>query len=96
MTGSAARPGEGGWRPGGPAGAGRPAERHGLRLPLVVHRPTGKVGRAEAPRAATGEAPAMSRPKLTSLTDIYTFFRTNETPIYFVTPVPFGPAEISR
>jgi hypothetical protein len=59
-------------------------------LSLVVHRPAGKVGGVEAPRAVTGKAPAMSRPKLTSLTDIYTFFRTNETPVYFVTPVPFN------
>ena len=32
----------------------------------------------------------MARQKLTSLTDIYRFFRTNQTPIYFVTPVPFN------
>ena len=32
----------------------------------------------------------MTRQKLTSLTDIYRFFRTNQTPIYFVTPAPFN------
>lgn len=28
--------------------------------------------------------------KLTSLTEIFTFFRTNQTPIYFVTPAPYN------
>ena len=32
----------------------------------------------------------MARQKLTSLTEIYTFFRTNQTPIYFVTPAPYN------
>ncbi len=32
----------------------------------------------------------MSRAKLTSLTDIFTFLRTNETPIYYVVPAPFN------
>lgn len=31
-----------------------------------------------------------SNRKLTSLTDIYTFLRNNQDPIYFVTPVPFN------
>ena len=32
----------------------------------------------------------MARPRLTGLSDIYTFFRKNETPIYFVSPMPFN------
>jgi hypothetical protein len=28
--------------------------------------------------------------KLTSLTDVYRFFRTNATPVYFFTPIPFN------
>jgi biotin carboxylase len=32
----------------------------------------------------------MSRPRLTSLTDIFTFLRKNETPVYFVTPAPYN------
>ena len=32
----------------------------------------------------------MARQKLTSLTEIYRFFRTNQTPIYFVTPAPYN------
>jgi len=30
------------------------------------------------------------RPKLRSLTDIYTYLRNNPTPIYFVTPCPYN------
>ena len=32
----------------------------------------------------------MARQKLTSLTEIYNFFRTNRTPVYFVTPAPYN------
>lgn len=32
----------------------------------------------------------MGRTKLTSLTDIFTFLRTNKTPIYYVVPAPFN------
>ena len=32
----------------------------------------------------------MSRPKLTSLTDIFIHLRKNETPVYFVTPAPYN------
>ena len=32
----------------------------------------------------------MARQKLTSLTEISPFFRTNQTPIYFVTPAPYN------
>jgi hypothetical protein len=32
----------------------------------------------------------MSRAKLTSLTDIFTYLRKNETPIYLVTPAPYN------
>ena len=33
---------------------------------------------------------AQDKPKLRSLTDIYSFLSANRTPIYFVTPVPFN------
>ena len=33
---------------------------------------------------------APTQRKLTSLTEIFTFFRTNQTPIYFVTPAPYN------
>ncbi len=33
---------------------------------------------------------ATVRPKLRSLTDIYTYLRNNTTPIYFVTPCPYN------
>ncbi len=39
---------------------------------------------------------AQARPKLNGLSDILTFFRQNETPIYFVSPMPFNLLGIDR
>lgn len=33
---------------------------------------------------------SQARPRLTSLSEIFTFFRKNETPIYFIAPIPFN------
>lgn len=38
----------------------------------------------------------MARPKLHGLSEIFTFFRQNETPIYFVSPIPFNLLGIDR
>lgn len=38
----------------------------------------------------------MTRPRLNGLSDIFRFFRQNQTPIYFVSPIPFNLLGIDR
>src|SRR6266496_3903478 len=41
-------------------------------------------------------APRAKRQKLTSLSDIYKFFRHNQTPIYFLSPTPYNILGLGR
>src|SRR6476620_11824058 len=41
-------------------------------------------------------APRAKREKLTSLSDIYKFFRHNQTPIYFLSPTPYNILGLGR
>ena len=49
-------------------------------------------GRAKPAKSkkAKGSAAAPARPVLRSLSDVYGFFRTNTTPVYFVSPTPYN------
>jgi biotin carboxylase len=65
----------------------------GLDLAGWWSRLTGRFRRSE-PAISDAEAPAMTqtpdRPTLRGLSDIYRFFRENQTPIYFVSPTAYN------